>query len=101
MTTIENKETALQLVEGKSATYGDLLLHLLSRPVPNPIGMKEMRRDLKLMDILEIAGDEFEVSADDAKYLADLALKSEWHGRHKDLLAFYSYFEAIADGTSN
>ena len=101
MITIDNKQTALQLVEGKNATYGDLLAHLINRPTPGPIDKKGMRRDFRLMDLLEVNTKSFEVTEEDAKYLATLASESQWGGRHKDLLDFYDYFEALIPDSSN
>jgi hypothetical protein len=95
MTLIENKVTSIQASEDKAATYADLLVSLLNRPLTKAVDLKSMRRDLRLMDTLEAAGETIEVSDEDFKFLADLVDNSEWVVKHKDIVQFADYIDSL------
>ena len=72
----------------------DLLISILNRPPQKGVTLKEMRRDLKLLDKLEDASNEIIFTDEEYKHLLELINSSEWAIKHKDILDFAEYFEA-------
>ena len=94
MKTIENKSTTIFKAPDVTATYADLLISILNRPPQKGVTLKEMRRDLKLLDKLEDASNEIIFTDEEYKHLLELINSSEWAIKHKDILDFAEYFEA-------
>lgn len=95
MKTIENKTTTIIKSGDIGARYGDLLAAILNRPLSKATDLKSMRRDLRLLDLVESGEDTILVTEEDFKYLFGLVEGSEWAIRHKDILDFADYFESL------
>ena len=95
MKTIENNMTTILKTQDAVASYADLLTSLLNRPLQKTVTLKEMRRDLKLIDKLEDADEIIEVTDEEFKHLAQLVETSEWAIKHQDILDFSEYFESL------
>jgi len=91
---IENKKTTLPKAEDAVVNYAELLSSLLNRPLSKTIDLKGMRRDLRLMDLLDTTED-IELSKEDFDYLKDLVDNSEWTIKHKDIVAFADYIDSL------
>lgn len=94
MKTIENKTTSIIKSEDVFITYADLLVVLINKPLQKTTTIKEMRRDMKLIDELEEVGEIITFSDDNYTYLLGLVENSEWAIKHKDLIAFADDFES-------
>jgi hypothetical protein len=95
MKTIQNKTTTILKSEDVMATYADLFVILLNKPLQKMVTISDMRRDLKLLDLLEAAGETIEVSDEDFKHLVELVKTSEWALKHLDILEFVDYIESL------
>jgi hypothetical protein len=96
MKTIENKTTTIPKGEGTTVSYADLFIALLNKPVQKMVSLKEMRRDIKLIDKLEDSTDTIELSDEDFTYLKGIVETSEWAVKHVDILDFADYIESLA-----
>lgn len=96
MKTIENKTTTIFKSEGVYVNYSDLLTAVLNKPIPQSISLKDMRRDIKLMDKFEDATDSIELSDDEFKHVSGLVENSEWAIKHIDIIAFADYIESLS-----
>lgn len=97
MKTLTNKITSIIKTEDVYITYADLLVVLLNKPLQKSTTIKEMRRDMKLIDELEDATDVITLTDDNYKYLLDLVESSEWAIKHKDILAFADDFASAVN----
>jgi hypothetical protein len=95
MKTIENKVTVIAKSQDVMATYADLLTSILNKPLQKTVTIKEMRRDIKLIDKFEEAKETIEVTDEEFKYLVDLVETSEWALKHNDILEFAEYIESL------
>lgn len=95
MKTIENKTTTISKSEDTQARYGDLFAALLNKPLSKSTDLKSMRRDLRLLDLVESNSDSITVSDEEYEYLASLVENSEWLIKHKDILDFADYIESL------
>lgn len=95
--TIENKETSILLTDDVNLTYAHLLATIVNKPMKEGITIKEMKRDLELLDKLEAAkaGESFEVTDEELKHLIKITLEFQWGMRHKDLVTFIEYVESL------
>lgn len=95
MKTIENKETALKLNEEENVKYSHLLITVLNQPPKEGATIQDMRRDFRLIDLLEGAKETFELNEADIKYVATAISKCVWGIRHKDLIEFEDYINSL------
>ena len=95
--TIENKTTAIRLNEDKNANYADLLVHLVNVPIKEGLTVSEMKRNLRVLDILEVGKDAetLEFTKEDFKFLQKLVTNSRWGVSHKDIIEFVEYVEGL------
>jgi hypothetical protein len=98
MKLLENKPTSIVKTEGVFINYADLLVVLINKPLQKTTTIKEMRRDMKLIDELEDAKEVIELTDDNYTYLLGLVQNSEWAIKHKDILTFADDFEDAAKG---
>jgi hypothetical protein len=96
MKVLNNKVTSLTKDADSMITYADLLVILLNKPVQKNVTVKEIRRDMRLIDDFESASDLIEISDDNYTYLLDVVRNSEWGIRHKDIVRFADDFEACS-----
>lgn len=91
--TIENKSTSVLLTDGVHLTYIDLIISLLNRPLKRNITLVEMRRDLKLLDLLEACknDDSVDLTSEQLSHVISLVEHSEWGVKHKDIIDFADY----------
>lgn len=92
MKQLENKSTTIVKHDDVMINYADLLVVLLNRPIKQATTIKEMRRDMKLIDELEAAGTHITLKDEDYTYLNGLVENSEWAIKHKDILQFADDF---------
>ncbi len=96
MKTVENKTTTIPKGADEFAKYSDLLSSILNRPLQKLQTVKEMRRDIRLLDITEQHNlDIMQFEDEEFTYLKDLVINSEWHFKHRDILAFVDYIEFV------
>lgn len=95
MKTIENKTTSITKSEGVNAKYSDLFVALLNKPISKNMDLKSMRRDIKLLDLMEANTDTIEVTSEEFDHLASLVDTSEWAFRHQDILSFADYIDSL------
>src|ERR1041385_2221771 len=96
MRVIENKTTAITKTADANARYSDLIAALLTKPLTAMISLKDMRRDLRLIDLLEQAEDTIELQDEDFNFIAKLVESSEWAIKHRDILDFADYIDSLA-----
>lgn len=96
MKTIENKTTNIIKAEGVMAKYSDLFAIVLNKPLQKLVSLADMRRDLKLIDKLEVSGETIELTDDEFKYLHKSVETSEWAIKHIDILTFADYINSLA-----
>ena len=99
MITLENKATSIAKNEKEFATYADLIVAILNKPLSKTIDIKSMRRDLKLLDIFDTAGETVELTKPDFDYVASLIDESEWAIKHKDIVTFVDYIDSLKQDT--
>lgn len=94
---IENKETPIMLSETEKVKYVDLLMTAVNKPVPEGCTIAEMRRDLRIFDILEKGKDESELefTPEDVKYLVKKVEDSVWAVRHPSIVEFADYIATL------
>lgn len=95
MITVENKETAILRPEGGGVTYAELLSSVLNRPVQEGVDLKAMRRDFKLLDQLDTAGETIDFSNEDFTYLKGMVGRSQWGIKHRDIITFADYIDTL------
>lgn len=95
--TIENKATTMLLTEDTPLTYAHLLATIVNKPVKEGVTIKDMKRDLDLLDKLEDAVDKevIEVTDEELKHLAKETEAFVWGTRHRDLVAFVEYIDSL------
>ena len=104
MKEIANTITTIKLTENNNVSYADLLMSCVNRPVREGVDLKTMRRDLRIMGIIEDAILEtkeqeklpeskrevvlMNFEDEDFKVIAKLVEESQWVILHKDILTF-------------
>jgi hypothetical protein len=88
MYTIENKTTSMLKAENEPVNYAELLTTVLNRPLQKLLSVKDMRRDIILLDKFETAKESITLTDEEYKHVSALVEASEWHFRHKELLVF-------------
>lgn len=104
MKEIANTITTIKLTENNNVSYADLLMSCVNRPVKEGVDLKTMRRDLRIMGIIEDAILEtkrqeklpeskrevvlMNFEDEDFKVIAKLVEESQWVILHKDILTF-------------
>ncbi len=96
MKIIQNRTTSIPKAEGVMATYADLFITILNKPLQKMVNLSDMRRDLKLIDKMEDSEKIIEVSDDEFKYLHKSVENSEWAIKHLDILGFADYINSLA-----
>lgn len=96
MKRIELKETTIKKDEKENITYKDLLNMCVNKP-PQGFTVEEMRKRLRLVDVLSKA--ELVVDMEDADYTHMKKLVSDmdgsWAIAHKDIIDFVDYINSI------
>lgn len=94
---VENKETNLKLDETVLAKYADLVAVIMHRPLKQGITTTEMRRDMRIFEVIEKAKDAetFELTEEDLKFVVELAKEHAWPQGHKDILDFEDYLVSL------
>lgn len=97
MKTIENKETEIWLTPEVKLNYAHLLGYIVDKPVKEGITINEMRRDMKILDVLEKAKNEksFELDKEHLDHIKSNLESYTWTMRHKDIITFIDYIESI------
>jgi len=95
MKVIENKETSIKLNEEQNVHYSDLIATVINKPLKESMSLMEMRKDLKILEVLEKAKETIEFEDVDLSYIKDAVNKSTWVIRHKDILDFADYIESL------
>lgn len=97
MRTIENKEMSLMLTETEKLTYCKLLLVILNKPLKQGITMREMKRDLDIVNKLENkeVGDLVEFSDEEIHAIKTAVETHEWYMVNPELVQFGTYIELI------
>lgn len=95
MKILHNKVTGILRNEKEFATYADLLITLMNKPVQKMIPLKELKRDLDIIDTLEKSKETVELTDAEYTHLSNLVENSEWAIRHKDIVTFSIDFESL------
>lgn len=94
---LENKVTRLMASETEALKYSDLLLIVMSAPMKEGITILEMKRDLKIADLLEKGKAEAEIEFTDEEFksLVELVKVQKWQMRHPDIVEFADYITTL------
>lgn len=96
---VENKSTRLMLTETEPVKYADLLFTVINAPIKQGITTAEMRRDLRIVDVIETskAKPEIEFTDEDFKFVVDTLKEQTWQVRHIDILDFVDYIQELSN----
>lgn len=97
MKILENKTTTLKLSEDSNVKYSDLLNTVIDKPVREGLSINDLRRDIKLLNVIKDAKDEKEMKFEDEdfKHVVQAVNDSKWVVRHQDILDFVDYINSI------
>lgn len=95
MKTLENKETNLKIDEEKNAKYSDLIYTVINKPISEPLTVSDIARDVKILNILQKAGDVIEFEDEDFKFVKKSVAESKWGARHNDIVEFAEYIAGL------
>lgn len=92
-----NKETSIFITENRKAKYSDLLMYVFDTPVPQDVSLNVMRRDFRIMDIIEAGNNstELEFDLEDFTLIADKVANSKWKVVSRDIVAFADYIKSL------
>ena len=95
MKVLENRFTSIPITEGKNAKYSDLIALSINRPLERGVTTKEMRRDFKILDKVEVAEHLIELEDDEFNYVKSLIPAITYPLKHRDLVLFEDYINSI------
>lgn len=95
MKTVENKTTKIKVSEDKYLTYADLLSIVIDKPIREGITLDEMRRDLRILDVIKQETETLSFEDKDFEIVKEAVKSSKWAIRHEDLLEFASYISEL------
>jgi hypothetical protein len=87
MKVLKNKTTDLN-GDGGKMTYADLIEMVFNAPVPGGCPPPDMRKDMRVLDVIEKGGDEFCFEDEDAKRLQGIVEGFRFGIRRRDFVAF-------------
>ena len=91
MKKLENKTTSIKISEDKFLKYSDLLGTVINKPVREGLSVKELKRDIAILNIAEDATDIMEFSDEQYSYIKEEVENSKWTLRHQDIIDFVEY----------
>lgn len=94
---IKNKQTVLQIKDGKLATYADLISLVVNVQVKGGVTIKEMKRDIGILTKFEdLAADaEVEVTDEELQHITAKVQEFKWIQGHVDLVNFEEYIVSL------
>lgn len=95
MVSFKNVETSMIKEGEKIVKYGDLIVACLDTPPKGGFDIQEMKRRMRILDVVEKGGEEFSFEDADIETLKKCVSSMKWAVFHREVLAFCEAVDSI------
>lgn len=92
MKTVENKKLK---IPGDVEEYSDLIMICVKNPPQGGYNVDEMRKRIKVMDVIEKGGDSLGFEDADYECVKQCVKSMRWASVHKDIIDFVDYISKL------